>query len=47
MKSVLILALLWCLVPRSAMAQDEDSLRVAVKGFVDTYHALRTEQPNN
>ena len=47
MKSVLILALLWCLVPRSAMAQDEDSLRVAVKGFVDIYHALRTEQPNN
>ena len=47
MKSVFFLALLWCLIPRSATAQDEDSLQVGIKGFVDTYHALRTEQPNN
>lgn len=47
MKSVFFLALLWCLIPRSAIAQDEDSLQVGIKGFVDTYHALRTEQPNN
>ena len=33
--------------PRPASAQDEDSLRVGVKGFVDTYHALRTESPND
>jgi len=30
-----------------AMAQDEDSLQIGVKGFVDTYHALRTEKPND
>ena len=47
MKSVFFLALLWCLIPRSATAQDEDSLQVGIKGFVDTYHALRTELPNN
>ena len=47
MKSVFFLALLWCLIPRSATAQDEDSIQVGIKGFVDTYHALRTEQPNN
>ena len=34
-------------MPRPAAAQDEDSLRVDVKGFVDTYHAVRTEQPND
>ena len=28
-------------------AQDDDSLRVGVNGFVDTYHAVRTEAPNN
>ena len=28
-------------------AQDDDSLRVGVKGFVDTYHAVRTEAPND
>lgn len=47
MKTLTVLALLWCLFPRLAAAQDEDSLRVNVKGFVDTYHALRTEQPND
>ena len=47
MKSVIIIALLLCIIPRPALAQDEDSLRVNVKGFVDTYHALRTEQPND
>jgi len=29
----------------AAVAQDEDTLRVGVKGFVDSYHALRTEDP--
>ncbi len=47
MKSVFFLALLWCLIPRSAFAQDEDSLCVEVKGFVDTYHALRSKRPND
>lgn len=47
MKSVLLIALLWCAIPRPVVAQDEDSLRVSVKGFVDTYHAMRTEQPND
>ena len=47
MKSLLFFALLLCIVPRSAVAQDEDSLRVGVKGFVDTYHAVRTEAPND
>ncbi len=47
MKSLLFFALLLCIVPRSAVAQDEDSLRVGVKGFVDTYHAVRTEAPGD
>ena len=47
MKTLTIIALLWCLIPRPALAQDEDSLRIGVKGFVDTYHAVRTEQPND
>ena len=47
MKTLTIIALLWCMIPRPASAQDEDSLRVSVKGFVDTYHALRTESPND
>lgn len=47
MKSVVIVALLWCTVPRPVIAQDEDSLRIGVKGFVDTYHALRTEEPHD
>ena len=47
MRPVIITAILWCLLPRPASAQDEDSLRVGVKGFVDTYHAVRTESPND
>ncbi len=47
MKSVIIIALLWCVIPRSVLAQDEDSLSVNVKGFVDTYHAMRMESPND
>lgn len=47
MKILSLFALLMCIVPRPALAQDEDSLRVGVKGFVDTYHALRTESPND
>ena len=39
--------LLLCIIPRPASAQDGDSLRVGVKGFVDTYHAVRTEAPND
>lgn len=47
MKILSLFALLMCIVPRPASAQDEDSLRVGVKGFVDTYHALRTEAPHD
>jgi hypothetical protein len=47
MKTLSLVALLMCIIPRPAAAQDEDSLRVDVKGFVDTYHALRTEAPND
>lgn len=47
MRSLIIFALLWCIYPRSVVAQGEDSLRIGVKGFVDTYHALRTEEPHD
>ena len=47
MKHLLTLAIIFCCIPRSAAAQDGDSLRVDVKGFVDTYHALRTQAPND
>ena len=47
MRTLIILGLLWWVMPHSAIAQDEDSLRIGVKGFVDTYHAVRTEQPND
>ena len=47
MRHLSLLALLLCIIPRPASAQDEDSLRVSVKGFVDTYHAVRTESPND
>lgn len=47
MKILSLFAFLMCIVPRSALAQDEDSLRVSVKGFIDTYHALRTESPHD
>ena len=47
MKHLLTIAIIFCCIPRPAAAQDEDSLRVDVKGFVDTYHALRTEAPND
>ena len=43
--SVIVLAL--CALPHPAFSQDEDSLRISVKGFVDTYHALRLERPND
>ena len=47
MKHLLTIVIIFCCMPRPAAAQDEDSLRVDVKGFVDTYHAVRTEQPND
>ena len=31
----------------SAIAQNEDSLQVSIKGFVDTYHAVRLQKPND
>ena len=46
MKFLMVL-LLCCCLPRPVAAQDEDSLRISVKGFVDTYHALRTEAPHD
>jgi hypothetical protein len=36
-----------CIFSRPVSAQDEDSLRVSVKGFVDTYHAVRIKAPND
>lgn len=47
MKHLLTIAIIFCCIPRPASAQDGDSLRVDVKGFVDTYHALRTQAPND
>ena len=47
MKSVMMIAALLCAFPRPVQAQDEDSLQIGVKGFVDTYHALRTDEPND
>ena len=47
MKHLLTIAIIFCCIPRPAAAQDGDSLRVDVKGFVDTYHALRTQAPND
>ena len=47
MRHLSLVALLLCIIPRPALAQDGDSLRVSVKGFVDTYHAMRTEAPND
>lgn len=44
----LLFALLCCLVLRPAAAQpEEDAPHVRVKGFADTYHALRTDDPND
>ena len=36
----IFMAFLWCALPRPVIAQDEDSLRVGVKGFVDTYQYI-------
>ena len=49
MKSVFssVIVLCLCAISHPAIAQDEDSLRVDVKGFVDTYHAMRLERPND
>lgn len=47
MRQLFFVALLWCICPRPVVGQGEDSLRVDVKGFVDTYHALRTEEPHD
>lgn len=48
MSRCLILIALLLLVILPASAQEEDGrLRVGVKGFIDTYHALRTESPND
>lgn len=47
MRSIFLFALIWCIFPRPVVGQDEDSLRVDTKGFVDTYHALRIESPHD
>jgi len=47
MRQTIIAVLLWLIIPCSTVAQDNDSLRCSVKGFVDTYHALRAESPND
>ena len=46
MKKGLVFIFLSCMVFLPALAQEEDGrLHVSVKGFIDTYHALRTESP--
>lgn len=49
MKKRLILISLLCMAFLPALAQEENDggLHVDVKGFIDTYHALRTESPND
>lgn len=48
MKKILILACLLCLNLLPAPAQEEDGqMQVGFKGFIDTYHALRTASPND
>ncbi len=48
MRTRLFLISLLCMAFLPALAQDgNDELHVGVKGFVDTYHALRTESPND
>lgn len=41
-----ISALALTIVASTAYSQDEE-LKVGIKGFVDTYHAMRTESPND
>jgi len=45
MKKLLFILLL--IVPALAVAQESEPLSVDVKGFVDTYHALRSEADND
>lgn len=49
MKKNLILISLLCMAFLPALAQEESDggLHVGVKGFIDTYHALRIESPND
>lgn len=47
MRSFIITALVLFAFSYPAAAQDTDSLRFGVKGFIDTYHALRSESPND
>lgn len=49
MRKGLILGFLLCIAFLPAFAQEENDgrLHVGVKGFIDTYHALRTASPND
>ncbi len=48
MKKGLLFIFLYCITFLPASAQEENGrLHVGVKGFIDTYHALRTESPND
>ncbi len=49
MRKGLILGFLLCITFLPAFAQEENDggLHVGVKGFIDTYHALRTASPND
>lgn len=47
MKILILSTLLWCVISHPAIAQDEDSLQVNIKGFIDTYHAVRLQKPND
>lgn len=43
----ILTASLFCLSALAAHGQDEESLRFRYKGFVDTYHAVRSQSPGD
>ena len=45
MRTVIIILILVLLISNCAIAQENDKIRV--KGFIDTYHAVRIEDPND
>ena len=42
---ILLFALLYAAISTHAQTDEESIWRI--KGFVDTYHAMRTDEPNN
>ncbi len=44
----LLFSLFFVVISAAVSAQDDDGdLKVKIKGFADTYHAVRTESPND